>query len=290
MRTENVQERTGSADIHKAEQAEMRFREKGAIGQSQHAGTAEMTISSGVLIRYDGPAEEVRVPAGVEAIGSWAFKGCGCLHRVWLPESVRRIGGFAFEDCEQLEEADVPAGVEYFGNGVFCGCSSLKRAMLPDSVEKLSVLCFRGCIALTEIFIPKTIKKIDRCAFQDCRNLKRLHVPMRLIRDVPEQIRQTAALTYQYDISHGQADADPLSEYYAEIHAKALFDRAIEEDNQEAVDYQIRCNLIDRSWIEPAIAKCQADGRTALVTMLLDYDRGLRRKGKRRRQADDWTL
>lgn len=54
---------------------------------------------NGVLVKYQGAAEDVVVPEGVVSIGNSAFAGCGSLKSVELPAGLKSIESSAFERC-----------------------------------------------------------------------------------------------------------------------------------------------------------------------------------------------
>jgi hypothetical protein len=65
------------------------------------------------------------VPAGVTAIGDYAFFRCRGLTGITLPASVTSIGVAAFAMCSGLTGVTVPGSVTSIGDSAFEGCSGL---------------------------------------------------------------------------------------------------------------------------------------------------------------------
>ena len=91
------------------------------------AGSADgdFEIQGTLLIRYNGQAEEVTIPDGIEIIGEGAFLGSD-IKKIMLPDTVKSLRNNCFSYCEQLEEITLPASVTEIGNDVFYGCRTLK--------------------------------------------------------------------------------------------------------------------------------------------------------------------
>lgn len=119
------------------------------------------------------PSEtEAFVPDGTAVVGSGAFRGCGGLRKVTLPNSVRRIMSYAFADCTGLREISL-GGAEELCKGAFAGCRELRKVYLPDSVRAVHAEAFHGCTALTELRLPEK-RPADLSGLDDCRSLRTL--------------------------------------------------------------------------------------------------------------------
>jgi len=88
-----------------------------------------------VLVRYRGNAAQVTIPAGVTAIGDFAFFMCNNLTSVTIPSSVTSIGDKAFSECLNLAAISIPASVTSIGDGAFAGCGSLKTVMVSGKTK-----------------------------------------------------------------------------------------------------------------------------------------------------------
>lgn len=64
----------------------------------------DFVIVGGVLLKYRGKEERVRVPDNVREISYGAFRNCKELISVALPEDLTEIGEAAFLGCERLSD------------------------------------------------------------------------------------------------------------------------------------------------------------------------------------------
>jgi len=134
-----------------------------------------LLVEAGVAVRcLDKSATSVEIPAGVTAIGEWAFDGCTALASVVIPESVTAIGGDAFYGCESLSSVEIPSSVAEIGGSAFYGCESLSSVEIPSSVAEIGVWAFKGCTSLMSVVIPESVTKIDNGAFEDCKSLAKV--------------------------------------------------------------------------------------------------------------------
>ena len=75
------------------------------------------TFENGVgTIEFDGD---------IASISTRAFKGCGSLTSIDIPNSVTKIGDAAFVDCASLTSIDIPNSVTSIGEEAFRECISL---------------------------------------------------------------------------------------------------------------------------------------------------------------------
>ena len=74
-----------------------------------------------------GRAGSYSVPAGVEAIWSYAFGGCWAMDSVVIPEGVETIAWYAFSGCSDLKNITIPASMTTIETQAFNGCESLSN-------------------------------------------------------------------------------------------------------------------------------------------------------------------
>ena len=83
-------------------------------------------VEDGAVVRcLDKSAESFAIPAGVTAIGDYAFSVCMSLSSVAIPTGVTKIGDSAFWKCTSLSSVAIPASVTKIGEYAFDGCKSL---------------------------------------------------------------------------------------------------------------------------------------------------------------------
>ena len=130
----------------------------------------------GVLLRYNGNASHVEIPATVKMISD-AFRGCTSLQSVTIPNSVTRIGEDAFEGCTSLTSVTIPDSVTEIAFGAFTECTSLTSVTIPDSVTSIGGYAFEGCTSLTSVTIPDSVTQMGWHAFEGCTSLTSVTIP-----------------------------------------------------------------------------------------------------------------
>ena len=93
-----------------------------------------------VITRAQDAKGDLAIPSEINGIpvtgrGEKAFKGCGGLTGVTIPDSV--------------------ASIRY---GAFYGCSGLTSVIIPDSVASCEGDAFSCCSSLTSVSLPKSLK------------------------------------------------------------------------------------------------------------------------------------
>ena len=97
---------------------------------------------------------------GVKVIGDEAFRWCGSLISINIPNSVTTIGEDAFYGCRFLFSINIPNSVTTIGAGAFRDCDSLTSINIPNSVTTIGDRAFAGCESLTSITIPSSVVTI----------------------------------------------------------------------------------------------------------------------------------
>ena len=132
-----------------------------------------------ILLSYEGPGGEVKVPEGVISVGEEAFAYCSHVTDVILPEGVWLIDRKAFYrsgirnislpgTLKRIEELaftqtpllgiDIPDGTESVGNMAFFEAAQLQKAKLPAGINSLEPGMFSGCISLKNVVLPAGLK------------------------------------------------------------------------------------------------------------------------------------
>ena len=126
---------------------QMVFAEK----NEEAAGKTEWALEDGVLwISCQGEMDfgekmpwkkfsddiiSIRFDEGVTAITEEAFRGCGNLRSVNLPQSLRCVHDGAFQDCESICWVTFPESTIRIGADAFLGCTQLTTVFIPESVS-----------------------------------------------------------------------------------------------------------------------------------------------------------
>lgn len=87
--------------------------------------------------------------------------------------SVTGIGESAFKSCGELVSVTMPEGLTSIGNEAFYQ-SSIKTVSLPSTLSSMGSSAFRECRNLTGIVLPDALKEIKEYAFYECNNLRTL--------------------------------------------------------------------------------------------------------------------
>ena len=103
-----------------------------------------------------GLSGKYSIREGVKVIGDKAFRCCGSLISINIPNSVTTIGNEAFLGCKSLTSINIPNSVTTIGNEAFWACKSLISINIPNSVTTIGAGAFRDCDSLTSITIPSS--------------------------------------------------------------------------------------------------------------------------------------
>ena len=154
----------------------------------------EYTVLS--LWKVDEDLETVNIPDAVSSIGN-AFRDCGKLKSVVIPDGVDRIGSEAFKDCPAVRYAKIgsqaakalgAAGYtfqdhDYPGIWLQYGKNDPSQLLvteasketetvdIPNGVTGIEEYAFRGCSNLIAVTMPKGLTVIGQYAFSGCSSL-----------------------------------------------------------------------------------------------------------------------
>ena len=174
-------ETTGEQDANVPDETDAEASEDETAGEeAEFALQFERHDTSMAIVGFTGEPEGlVQLPDTYEslpvtAIDEEAFKGCGKLVAVVVPDSVITIGNSAFADCKELRYVQLSSKLTKLGDYAFSGCTAMTGIVIPESVTSLSGT-FSGCTALKNITLYPTMKTIYRDTFADCTALKTIH-------------------------------------------------------------------------------------------------------------------
>ena len=87
------------------------------------SGTA-FEIKNGMLLEYNGIAENVVLPSEITSIGIDAFKGNSVIKSVEIPYNISKIYSGAFANCSNLERVIIPFTVTDISSSAFTGTNA----------------------------------------------------------------------------------------------------------------------------------------------------------------------
>lgn len=115
------------------------------------AGSEDFVVSNGILTKYSGSEQIVKIPSNVTVIGQDAFSGNPVITSVEIPFSVTRIDNNAFSNCINLQGIDIPDSVTSIGESAFNGDTALVNVSVGSNVQKLGSGSFAGCNKLADV-------------------------------------------------------------------------------------------------------------------------------------------
>lgn len=112
----------------------------------------------------------------VTAIGDKAFRKCGTLMSVTIPNTVTSIGNYAFQSCSQNLSLNIPNSVTNIGTGAFMYCC-FGAISIPNSVTTIGSYAFAGNPYLYSVTIPNSVKHLGNSVFESCSGLFSVILP-----------------------------------------------------------------------------------------------------------------
>lgn len=140
-------------------------------------GAYSVTSIAQGAFRDCGDLASVTMPQTLTSISDYAFLNCSCLESITIPASVSSIGAFAFHGCTGLANLTLENGVSTIGDYAFFCCSDLTSLTLPSSLTSLGSYAFAGCGSLTNLNIEEGITAIGDYAFSFCDGLTDVTIP-----------------------------------------------------------------------------------------------------------------
>jgi len=161
-------------------------------------------------------ATSVSIPASVEVISTYAFRGLTNLTTVTIPGSVKFIGFRAFSGCTNITNVSLENGVGIIGPAVFESSSKLTQVRVPDTVLHIGQAAFDTQVELLPVFSALASEE----SFY-----RSLATNTQFIQALATQIRQTAG-------NYGLATKD-------DVDSEAVISNAIAQVLQSPQDYHL---------------------------------------------------
>jgi hypothetical protein len=126
----------------------------GDIAIPSKLGNCEVLTIGENAFRYCGNLTSVSIPEGVTSIETSAFEGCSSLRKVVFPRSMIALGAYSFYNCQSLKHVQFKDDVLLLGDYAFCGCSSLESITFAGNEPSVGRYAFHSCPATAKVFIP----------------------------------------------------------------------------------------------------------------------------------------
>ena len=151
---------------------------------------------------------ELRIPANVSSIGSFAFRyvnaldsisvdednnyydsrnNCNALiesasdvlllgcYKTVFPYDITGIGDCAFRNVRKLRSVVLPEDVVFVGPEAFNGCHDVKTLLLNDQLETIDDYAFQDCDSVVTLTLPENVSTIGLRAFAHCSSLEAIN-------------------------------------------------------------------------------------------------------------------
>ncbi len=151
-------------------------RAKGVVEIPETYGGLPVTAVYPEAFKNCGQITEITVPESVTRIHSNAFDSCVSLKKVVISNSACEIGSAAFVYCSALEIIELPSQLKTIPNEAFGHCVALKEIEIPATVTLIGTEAFRMCTSLTQVDIPASVTAIRLNAFLGCSSLEAFNV------------------------------------------------------------------------------------------------------------------
>ena len=141
----------------------------------QHNGISYQLVAiDAQAFRGCGALTGVSVPEGVTSIGRMAFAFCSSLDSIVLPSTLREIGSMAFTGTAYYSSSThlTPEGLMVVGSYIIAALSSIADPIVvPEGILGLGNMAFYSCSQLSQITLPSSLRFIGENAFASCTAL-----------------------------------------------------------------------------------------------------------------------
>lgn len=138
--------------------------------------TYTVTSISENAFKECGYLTSVTIPNSVTSIGRMAFAYCRSLESVTLSENISSIEDATFYYCESLTSITIPNNVTYVGETAFGYCYNLSAVTFGDNVTTINNYAFTACSSLSSVTIPASVSYIGFSTFVSCNSLNSIVV------------------------------------------------------------------------------------------------------------------
>ena len=144
----------------------------------EYIGGGGASLALGAF-RECGFVGELKIPNKVTYIGIFAFYGCdGFYGELHLPENLKYVGTGAFGGCKNLTGSlTIPQSLTEIGEGAFSNCGFNGNLNLHDGITAIGPGAFQGTALKGELVLPRDLVIIANNAFNGCDFSGELKLP-----------------------------------------------------------------------------------------------------------------
>lgn len=117
----------------------------------------------------------IRIPEGIEEIGTRCFTSSTSLKSVYLPKSLKTIRDNSFAGTS-LKYLIIPSGVLCIENYSFAG-STIETLYIEDGLQELTERSLANMVFLKEVRLPNTLTSIGSNCFNGCYSITKISIP-----------------------------------------------------------------------------------------------------------------
>ena len=138
-----------------------------ADGEISYEEAAAVTdLGSGFRGSIIGSFDELKWFTGLTTLPNLAFKDCGSLVSITIPDNVSSIGDYAFSGCLSLPCLAIPDSITEIPDGLVKGCRSLTSLAHGSEIIRIGEYAFTECASLESYSISPTVTELGVYAFK----------------------------------------------------------------------------------------------------------------------------
>ncbi len=157
----------------------------------------------------------------ITEIGEGAFRGCGSIAEIEIPDTVTSIGAAAFSGCESLTFIDIPESVTFVGAEAFAKCTSLLGARIGNNVTSWGTSwgdsnVFSWDPMLEAVYFEDGANCLTAPMFAETPNLKAVYIPESIASWPDKAFKNCGPVTIYGDNDTAKALAEDLELPYSD--------------------------------------------------------------------------
>lgn len=137
---------------------------------------SDFLVDGTKLVKYLGRGKNVKIPEGIEVIGSFSFKDKTVMEKLSFPASLVEIEESAFERCLNLSCLIFPEKLKRVGKKAFNRCFNVSYIQFNDALSTIEQEAFGYCNKLKTIQLNPGLESIHPSALNNCCQLASIFI------------------------------------------------------------------------------------------------------------------